>query len=266
MKQRIISAIIALLISIPVVIMGGKIYYIAISLLALLGLKELIGIRETKRKFPELVKLGSYIMLIILVLNNYNKDVFIYSIDYRIITALLFTSFIPLVLYRDNDKYNISDATFLAGSVFFLGLSFNLLILVRNYSIFYFVFLFLITIMTDNFAFITGLLIGKNKMIPSISPNKTWEGLIGGTVLAVVISSVYYLEAINSNISLIKLVLCITILSLVGQIGDLAFSSIKRYYNKKDFSNIMPGHGGILDRLDSIIFVILAFTLFITLI
>ena len=113
---------------------------------------------------------------------------------------------------------------------------------------------------TDIFAYVTGLLIGRHKLIPSVSPKKTWEGLIGGTVFGTFISTTFYISAFDYSGSILLLILIVMLLSLVGQMGDLVFSSIKRYYGKKDFSNIMPGHGGVLDRLDSLIFVMLAFS------
>jgi len=118
--------------------------------------------------------------------------------------------------------------------------------------------------MNDTFAMIIGNLIGKNKIAPDISPNKTWEGAICGVLLSSAIASIYYLNIIG-NISVIKIVLLTILLAVAGQIGDLVFSKIKREYNLKDFSHIMPGHGGILDRIDSIVFVILTFTIIYTL-
>jgi phosphatidate cytidylyltransferase len=104
-------------------------------------------------------------------------------------------------------------------------------------------------------------LIGKHKLLESISPKKTWEGLIFGTIFGVLIGSVFYYITINDSINVLHLVLGTTLISLVGQMGDLVFSSIKRFYNKKDFSNLLPGHGGILDRIDSFIFAVLSYVL-----
>jgi phosphatidate cytidylyltransferase len=266
MKQRIISAIVALLIIIPIIIVGGNLFYIAVGLISILGLYELINIRETKRKFPVDMKQVSYLLFILLVINNYNNSGFIYSIDYRVISVLLIILLLPLVFYGDNDKYNVNDAFYLLGSIFFLGIAFNLLIAIRNYNINYFIYIMLITTITDTYAYLTGKFIGKHKFMPSVSPKKTWEGFLGGLFFGTLISCVFYYDVINSNINILSLISITAFLSIIGQFGDLVFSSIKRYFNKKDYSNIMPGHGGILDRLDSIIFVIIAFTLFITLI
>ncbi|MDD4036470.1 MAG: phosphatidate cytidylyltransferase [Bacilli bacterium] len=267
MKTRVISAIVALLIVIPLIILGGNYFAIGMIVLASLALKEMIDVRKTEKDFPYIIKIISYLLLIIfIILNNYNQEIFIFSIDYRIISIILLSLLSPLIFRGNKKDYNINDALFLIGTIFFLGIAFSLFILIREYSLKYIIFLLLITINTDNFAYITGSLIGKHKLIPSVSPKKTWEGLIGGVFFGTLISGIYYYDVINSDVDIILLISIIIILSLIGQLGDLIFSSIKRNYNKKDFSNIMPGHGGILDRLDSIILVVIAFILFMTII
>ena len=125
------------------------------------------------------------------------------------------------------------------------------------------IYLLLITVFTDTFAYITGSYIGKTKLAPSISPNKTMEGLVGGLLMGTFVPTVFYVTVINPSISLVVIVFITLFLSLVGQLGDLVFSSIKRTYNVKDFSNLIPGHGGILDRFDSLIFVVLAFIIIV---
>ena len=159
--------------------------------------------------------------------------------------------------------YNLNDALFLTASTLFIGLSFNLLILLRNFSLDYVIYLFIISIITDTFAYITGKYIGKNPLAPLISPKKTIEGLVGGTIMGVVVGTIYYTTVINPGLDIGIIIFVTLCLSLIGQLGDLIFSSIKRYYDVKDFSNLIPGHGGILDRLDSIIFIVLGFILFL---
>ena len=120
--------------------------------------------------------------------------------------------------------------------------------------------------MTDTYAYLIGRLIGKHKLLESISPNKTWEGMIAGTVIGTFIATTFYKVVINPEINIILITLVTLFLSILGQYGDLVFSAIKRYFGKKDFSNIMPGHGGILDRFDSIIFVVFGILFFISII
>ena len=117
-----------------------------------------------------------------------------------------------------------------------------------------------ITICSDTFAYFTGRLFGKHKMIPSISPNKTWEGAFGGTLVAVVLGTIFYYYFI-SKMSIPLIIAKTLLLTIISQFGDLTFSAIKRHAKIKDFSNIMPGHGGILDRLDSLILIMIAYML-----
>ena len=266
MMERTISAIVALAIFIPIFILGGTVYNIAILVLSIFALKEFLAIKQIKKELPAFITFISYVLLTLFVLTNItNKDI-VFSIDYRIIAGLFLTLTIPTVLYHDRSLYSIVDAFYLIGGIFFLGISFSLMILIRNIGLSLIIYLFLITVITDTYAYLTGKFIGKHKLLEEISPKKTWEGTIGGTVFGTFIGSCYYLTVIDPNLPIYVVVLMTLFLSILGQFGDLFFSAIKRYYGKKDFSNIMPGHGGILDRLDSIIFVVLGFMFFVSII
>lgn len=266
MKQRVISAIAILMIMVPIFIMGGILYEGSIIILSLLGLREFLKVKETKKELPGFINFISYIMLTLIVVSGINANNMIFTIDFRIIAGLLLVFLIPAILYHDHSVYSINDAFYLIGGVFFLGISFSLLIILRNISLNYIIYLFLISIMTDTYAYIVGRLIGSHKLLESISPNKTWEGMIAGTFFGVLIPSFYYVTIISGSVNIIKLILVTCFLSILGQLGDLVFSSIKRYFKTKDFSNIIPGHGGILDRFDSIIFIVLGFIFFINII
>jgi len=120
------------------------------------------------------------------------------------------------------------------------------------------VFLFILFVIwaTDSGAYFIGRKFGKRKLWPEISPNKTIGGAIGGILFALLLAFVFQLiypfEKSILSISLIAIVI-----SIFGQLGDLVASAMKRKYNIKDFGHIFPGHGGVLDRLDSFIFVLL---------
>lgn len=266
MKQRIISAVVALIIFIPIFIIGGTVFNLAFYILSLIGLNEFMKVRQKEKKFPDFIRLIAYLMLTLLYFKNTLNNNINFAIDYRIIAGTFLILLLPVVLYHNEKVYNVKDAFYILGGVFFLGCSMSLFYLYRNIGLELLIFLFLITIITDSYAYFIGKLIGKNKLLEDISPKKTWEGTIGGSLVATFVCVVYYLTIINPNVSIFGISIIVLFLSLIGQFGDLFFSAIKRKFKVKDFSNLMPGHGGVLDRLDSIIFVMLAFTFFMTII
>ena len=263
MKKRIIGAILVVVIFIPFLIIGKMPFAIFMAALSVSSLYELLKVRESQKKFPRILKLVAYVLTLTFCLYNVDSIEFQYNFDYRVMTFLIFVFLSPIVFINDSKKYNFDDALFLVGSVLFLGLSYNLIIITRNYEITHIIYLLLITTLTYTFALVFGSLIGKNKLAPKISPKKTVEGLLGGVFMGTFGATAFYITVINPNISLVLLIVITGILCLVGQLGDLVFSSIKRYYQIKDFSDIIPGHGGILDRFDSLIFVTLAFIILI---
>ena len=262
MKTRVASAFLIVLIFVPLLLIGGMAFAIFMTILATLGLYELIHIRESKKEFPFLMKLFAYVMVVFFSLSHFDSIVFSYTMDFRVVAFMIFAFLSPMVFIHDFKRYNLNDALFLIGSVLFIGSSFNLLIICRNYDIMYIIYLLLITTLTDTFALFTGMLIGKHTLCPTVSPKKTIEGLLGGTLVGTFVATAFYITVIDSSMSLAFVTIITMLLSLVGQLGDLVFSSIKRYYDKKDFSNLIPEHGGILDRFDSLIFVVLAFIIF----
>lgn len=266
MKTRIISAIIMIIGVGSLLYLGGIYWTILAGILSLVAVWELISIRETKKNFPIFMKIITYILTLGLTIYNLLKGNTDFSFSYSIISAFLILFLLPTVFINDNEKYNITDAFYLMGIVVFFGTAFSLFVMVRNLDIVYIIYLALVTTLTDTFAYFTGYFIGKNKLCEKISPKKTIEGLVGGTIMGTLIPALYYIYVINSDANVLVVVSITFGLSLIGQCGDLMFSSIKRYYGKKDFSDIIPGHGGILDRLDSILFVILAFAIVISLI
>ncbi len=263
MKKRILSAIIMIAIFVPILVVGGKYFAVLMTALAVLGLYELLKVRETKKEFPAIVKLFAYIVVLFFTFSSGTSISFEFNLDYRVVSFILFLFMLPIVFINNNKKYNLNDALFLIGAVLFIGLSFNLLIITRNFDITYVIYLLLITTITDTFALFTGMLIGKHKVAPLISPGKTIEGCIGGLLMGTFVATSFYVTIINSSISLVVVILVTALLSIIGQLGDLIFSAIKRYYDKKDFSDLIPGHGGILDRFDSLIFVVLAFVILV---
>lgn len=130
-----------------------------------------------------------------------------------------------------------------------VGFEFSLVASLSSKLLLYF---FLVTMGSDVGAYFIGKKIGRRKLVPKISPNKTWEGLIGGIVLAIVFAAVSTLTFFPELPYLASIPLAI-VMALIGVGGDLAASAMKRGAKVKDAANILPGHGGLLDRLDSLL-------------
>jgi len=255
MKERIRTAFIALLIVVPLVLLGGMYFNVLVIILGLIGMHELL---KPKKDIPNMMKYISYVLFIMMLIYGYTFTGKIYIMNYTFILITFMIMFLSLLYYHDNKKYNINDAFYLIGTIVFLSAAFNLFTVIRAKGLMLTIYLFLITTMTDTFAYIVGMKKGKKKLLPSVSPNKSVEGFVAGLLFGTVIASLFYILCIG-DMNIFLVVIMTSFLSVIGQCGDLVFSQIKRYFNIKDYSNLMPGHGGVLDRLDSIIFVLFGY-------
>lgn len=257
MKKRIIGAIIVVTVLIVSILLGKIPFALVVTMAALFGLKELIDIKYDKEKI-NIVKLLSGISLILLLLNH-----IIFELEDKILVILpMLTLIIPIIFYNDKSKYNINDAFYFLGITYFLAFAFGTIIGMRSISIYKCIYIFIISFATDTYAYVGGMLIGKHKLT-DISPKKTIEGTIVGTIMGVFVGTIFY-SALVGDLLLIEVIVMSFILTILSEIGDLVFSSIKRCFGKKDYSNLIPGHGGILDRFDSVIFVSLGMTLILS--
>lgn len=155
------------------------------------------------------------------------------------------------------NRFSFDDAGVLLLGGLYAGLGFRFMMLARAESLWMLLYALLIVWITDSGAYLIGRKIGKNKLAPHISPNKTWEGSIGGSLSAVVIVGAYlYFVQGAFPYSFSTMLLWTLVFSIGGQLGDLIESAFKRHYGVKDSGKILPGHGGILDRFDSLLFVL----------
>lgn len=147
--------------------------------------------------------------------------------------------------------------------IFYLGLAAGLLIILRGdtaYGLWAILFLFLVVWSADTAAYFTGKMFGGPKLAPAISPGKTWSGLAGGLAVPALLAYGYGLWL--GETSAVKLTLAGLLLAFASQLGDLAESAIKRTFGAKDSGSILPGHGGLFDRVDGLIGATLAGGLF----
>lgn len=162
-------------------------------------------------------------------------------------------------------QFRLKDIAFTYSMAIIISISMGTISMLRNlggiYGSFY-VFLALVTAwMSDTGAYFCGKFLGKNKLCPEVSPKKTIEGFFGGIITCIV--SLMIIACIFNNlifpekqhINYFLIIIMGLIGSIISTLGDLCFSIIKRKYGVKDFGNLVPGHGGILDRFDSVIFV-----------
>jgi len=255
MKQRTISGIVLLVILIGSLVVSSQLFALLMAIVSVIGFNEFFTVKFGKDKRLNLIKYVGMLLVLFMMLNNIFYEV---SLNVLILVPLLCLS-LPIVFYNDNKLYNITDALFTIGIVYFIGLSFGNIILMRDVNINMCIFIFIISFITDTYAYIGGSLIGRHKFT-EISPKKTVEGSIIGAFMGTVVGSVYYFNIV-SGVTIVESILLCIFLTILSELGDLFFSSIKRNFNIKDYSNLIPGHGGVLDRFDSVIYVSLGLSL-----
>jgi phosphatidate cytidylyltransferase len=261
MKKRLLSALVILLLFILFYILGGNYFIFADAIISLLAYKEIVEL-NTFKDMPNIIKIiGLISMLMLLFIMTYHY-IYMLAIPYFLIALIYLLLLIPTLFKVINKNYSINLALTFIGLIIFLGIgfsSFNFFMLTNKMQ---FLFVIIITILNDTFAYLIGSLIGKTHFT-DISPKKTMEGLVAGDIMGLVGGTIIYHFFIGPNVPLLKVVFYCLLLNLGSQIGDLLFSKIKRENNIKDFSNLIPGHGGILDRLDSLLITSLIYVMII---
>lgn len=252
MKQRIITAVIALAAFLPVIIVGGVPFIIVAYLLATIGLYELLRMR--KLSLLSLPGILSLLVLWIVLLPRSLENFFLPDNFSK--AEIVFIAILMFLAYTvaTKNRFTFDDVSFSLLSIVYVGMGFLYFLEIREISLPLLFYSLLVIWATDSGAYFTGRALGKRKLWPEISPKKTVEGSLGGILSALVIAVLFYLFA-DLGLSLIKLMAVTVILSVFGQVGDLAESALKRHYGVKDSGRILPGHGGILDRFDSLLFV-----------
>lgn len=254
MKQRIITGVVAAALFIPFVIIGDLPFTILVYLVAAIGLFEILRMKGISIfSIPGLI--GALTLFALLIPNLWADTIierFNYTkLEFVIIAIILLLVYSVIV----KNRFTFDHVSFVVLSVFYVGIGFHYLIETREAGLQFIIYALLVVWATDSGAYFTGRKIGKNKLWPEISPNKTVEGFIGGIVIAVIFACL--MQVIYPfDISWAALIIITIVCSVFGQMGDLVESAIKRHYDVKDSGTILPGHGGILDRFDSLLFVL----------
>lgn len=254
MKTRILTAIVLLAIILPCVIIGSIPFQILLAVVAAVAVFEMLSICNRPKANIYLYPLVGVFVFYSLFLE---KSLLISSEILIIFMIVL----MACSMFDEGMNFLRACYYFTAGVLIAMGL--HMLYQLRlTYGFDYILILALATFGTDTGAYFSGMLFGKHKLNPRLSPKKTIEGSVGGMVLGTVLS-VAYGAYIQIDIPLAWLIVMCLVLTMTSQIGDLTFSSMKRTFEVKDFSCLLPGHGGILDRFDSILFNAMVFGIFI---
>jgi len=264
LKTRVASALIAVIILIAVVCSGQIILGISVFLVSILAMHEYFKSLENAGYKP--VRAVGYVACASILLLCCERVSKILCLEQLVsLEALIFAVFIMIVVLFSfiiflHGKYNIVDISLTFFGVFYITFLLSFIVLIRNLNNgFFFVWLIFIgAFSTDTFAYFSGRFFGKHKLMPAISPKKTVEGSIGGVIGCALTTMLYGLYLNKSGsidfIPYYHFLLIGVLCGIISQMGDWAASAIKRYVKVKDFGNIMPGHGGALDRFDSILF------------
>lgn len=255
MKQRVITAVIGLAIFLPLLYFGGIPFNILVTFLGVVAMSEFLIMK--KKLLVSFEAIISFILILSIILSVFwpwaapwSQDTLGGSFYIIALVMLIYTVF-------SKNRFSFDDAGALLLGGLYAGLGFKFMILARAESLWMMLYAMLIVWITDSGAYLIGRKLGKHKLAPHVSPNKTWEGSVGGTLSAVVIVGLYLYFVQDAFVySLPTMLLLTLVFSIGGQLGDLIESAFKRHYGVKDSGKILPGHGGILDRFDSLLFVL----------
>lgn len=252
MRARIITAVIGIPLLLFIILSGGWILKISLCCLILIGMYEFYNAME--KKLHPIKSIGYIFTLFFIFLISNNQQLFFLFVTVFLLVLLLNIIFL-------NKKYNIIDSAITFIGFFYICYLLSHIIYVRN-GLYGEIFIWLIFISawgSDTTAYFSGITLGKHKLCPELSPKKTIEGAIGGIVGSALLSLLYgIIITYYIEISIPHFIIICGILGGIGgiasQLGDLTASSIKRYVKIKDYGYMFPGHGGVLDRFDSILF------------
>lgn len=265
MKTRVLTAIVMVAVMVPFFVFSHTVAFpILMALLSAIGIYEMSAcIGAKKQGFATALAMAVGLGMPFLV-RYCGEGVF----GYLFVIAFAIIAVCIICAVFSGESFTADKAAILSSNAIYISFGFSSLVLLRDlkYGVYIFIIPFVISWMTDTFAYFTGMLIGKHKLIPTVSPKKTVEGAVGGTVFAVALTLLYGFIAgklSGAEPQYLSIAIIATVTSVLSQCGDLVMSLIKRKYGIKDYGKLFPGHGGVLDRFDSII-ITASFIYFIT--
>ncbi len=263
MKIRTITSAILLAVMVPILILSKYLIYpIALAFFSVMAVFELfrvIGVHtHWTLSIPAYFLAGALPVLTHDIFLDSNPELQKNYMLFAVAMIFFYMLYVMSLAVFSKGKLNFANISEVVLSVMYVVISFTALCLLRYIEdgTFCFFLVFLSAWGTDVGAFLVGYAFGKHKLIPEVSPKKTVEGSVGGTLFAIILFIIYgfaieYFTELSANYLL--LAVYALVLSVISQIGDLIASLIKREHGIKDYGKILPGHGGIMDRFDSIL-------------
>lgn len=266
MRTRIITGVIAFALFLPVLVFAGHPigkygFMIVIGLLALIATDEMCGCFGVRKiwfiSIPTyLYSIASTVITIFLGKNEK-------YVEYLVGAAFAFAFVVFVASMFNTGKIKYTEAAAHVATVLYVTCGFLSIIGLRYFTVngaemgkYLFYLIFIGSWATDSFAYFVGVAIGKHKLIPSVSPKKTVEGAVGGicgAVIGFIIYGVCMAKFASLEVNYVAMAVSAIGIAVVSQLGDLVTSFIKREQGIKDYGKVLPGHGGIMDRFDSII-------------
>ncbi|MBR6072817.1 MAG: phosphatidate cytidylyltransferase [Bacilli bacterium] len=256
MKKRIIGGAIICALIIPCFIIKTPIVFdILACIVGVLAMYELINANKHLNKMPNMLKALSLICVPLMAFLNLNGSFYMGIELLSLVIPILLLWLPSLILHKKGYGSTEAFITIMTGLLIgIITYGFITLFTANRWVLLY---LIIIQVGTDVFAYLGGKVLGKHKF-SKISPNKTIEGCVIGSVFGTALGFIYFLKVLQAP-NLVLILFVTLLFSVIGQAGDLLFSLIKRENDIKDFSHIIPGHGGICDRLDSLSLILLLY-------
>lgn len=257
---RVITGIIISIIALSAIILGSIPLYVMLGVIIILCSKEFVKVLNHKGFYPSFTVM-LFADIVFLTLTFFHR----FDLVPSMLTLAIMASFLS-VLFKGRQPYIVNVATTILGALYTAWLPCHILLIRQigltrvgafqisiTEGLWLLMFVFVAVAITDIGAYYFGVNFGKHKLAEVVSPKKTVEGALGGGILAILVSS---LGAFYADLTLCQALIGGLIVTLSAQLGDLSESLIKRDAGVKDSSNILPGHGGMLDRFDGYLFAI----------
>lgn len=251
-KTRLLSGIILMGITISVVIFGGNVLFAIVFLISLIGLMELYRMVKVNKSLPGAAGFLASILYYIFLYFKVEQ--------YQLLLFIIFLMLLMVIYVFRFPKYQTEQISLVYFGLFYVSIMLSYIYKVRilEDGKLLIWLIFIGAWGSDTFAYCTGMLLGKHKIAPKLSPKKSVEGCIGGVIGAAILGLLFGMFFEDRITDIANPQLAFTVIgaasSVISQIGDLAASALKRNHDIKDYGKLIPGHGGILDRFDSIIF------------